>query len=318
MTEMFLPRIRPAILLLYACAALVISTACEQRPLIAQTQVASPLAGDSQSGDSQPGSPKLASPHINSTSWYERKSQWHGFDQFHFRVTDRPAYLVRPKVALAGRPWIWRARFPGYHAEMDVKLVGKGFHLAYLDVANMFGSPQAMKAAKVFYDNLVQQQELSLTPILEGVSRGGLFVYNWAAKYPHTVAGIYCDTPVLDFGSWPGGHGDGVGSTAAWKACLNAYGMTEADAKAFRKQPIHKAAVIASAKIPILHIVSENDRVVPPKENSYRMRKELRANGHDMAVISVSEGTEKSNGHHFEHPDPDRVVDFIRSCIEKS
>jgi sialidase-1 len=48
--------------------------------------------------------------------------------------------------------------------------------------------------------------------VLEGVSRGGLYVYRWAKNHPHTVACIYNDTPVCDFKSWPGGKRAGQGS----------------------------------------------------------------------------------------------------------
>ena len=43
--------------------------------------------------------------------------------------------------------------------------------------------------------------------VLEGVSRGGLYVYRWAKNHPDTVACIYNDTPVCDFKSWPGAKG---------------------------------------------------------------------------------------------------------------
>ena len=252
------------------------------------------------------------------SSWFDRQTKWKGFDQFHFQVAGRKAYLVVPPKPLAGRPWIWRARFPGYHDEMDVELVGRGFHLAYLDVSNEFGSPTAIQDAEQFYDLLISKHRLSPRAVMEGVSRGGLFVYNWATQHPDSVAGIYCDTPVLDFVSWPAGKGAGLGSSSAWKACLNAYEMSETQAIEFDGQPVDHAARIADAKIPLLHIVSENDSVVPPIENTYRLRDALRAEGHDLEVISVEAGTVKSNGHHFEHPDPDRVVQFFLRCVDAS
>ncbi|MEO1982463.1 MAG: hypothetical protein ABGZ24_18295, partial [Fuerstiella sp.] len=69
-------------------------------------------------------------------------------------------------------------------------------------------------------------------------------------------------------------------------------------------------------KIPVLHIVSENDVVVPPAENTYLLQARLKELGHDMPVVSVPLGTEKSHGHHFTHPAQDRVVKFIRRHVE--
>jgi lysophospholipase L1-like esterase/pimeloyl-ACP methyl ester carboxylesterase len=244
-------------------------------------------------------------------SWFERRSSWNNYDQFHFKVEGRSAYLVAPKQAAPGKPWVWRARFPEYHAEMDVALLGKGFHVAYVDVAGLFGSPKAVAIGDKFYAYLVKKHGLSSKPALEGVSRGGLFAYNWAARNLDKVACIYCDTPVCDFKSWPGGKGTGLGSVAAWRQCLNAYGLSESQAVKFKGNPIDHAGRIARAKIPLLHIVSENDRVVPPKENTYLLKSRLAGHGHTLDVITVSKGTAKSHGHHFDHPAPRRVVHFI-------
>ncbi len=244
-------------------------------------------------------------------SWFERQTKWHGYDQFHFKVAERSAYLVAPKQPAAGNPWIWRARFPGYHAEMDITLLGKGFHIGYVDVGGLFGSDQAVAVGDKFYQYLTEQRGLAKKPALEGVSRGGLFVYNWAAKNSDKVACIYCDTPVCDIKSWPGGKGAGLGAASAWQQCLKAYGLSESEALKHQRNPLDHAQVIATAKIPILHIVSESDQVVPPRENTYLLKTQLERHGHKMDVISVAEGTAKSNGHHFTHPQPDRVVQFI-------
>jgi len=240
-----------------------------------------------------------------------RHATWNGYDQFHFAVDGRNAYVVVPRQAAPGRPWVWRARFPNYHAEMDVALLGKGFHIAYLDVAGLFGCPQAMNHADKFYRLLTAEHGLAPKPALEGVSRGGLFVYNWAARNPDKVACIYADTPVCDFKSWPGGRGKGIGSPRDWALCLKVYGLSEPEALAYPGNPIEALAPIAAAKIPILHVVSENDRVVPPAENTYLLKERLEKLGGSIQIISVAEGTAQSNGHHFEHPDPEKVADFI-------
>ena len=243
--------------------------------------------------------------------WFTRKTDWQGYEQFHFSIAERAAYVVAPKQTAPGKPWVWRARFPHYHAEMDVALLGQGFHVAYVDVAGLFGSPQAVAVGDEFYGYLTTKHGFARKPALEGVRRGGLFVYNWAARNPGKGACIYCDTPVCDFKSWPAGKGEGIGSKGTWAGCLKVYGFTEQQALSYGGNPVDSAAPIAKAKVPILHIVSESDRVVPPAENTYLLRSRLEKLGWRMDVISVKEGTAKSNGHHFTHPDPQRVVDFI-------
>lgn len=246
-----------------------------------------------------------------SKTWYSKKEVVDVGTKYHFKIDNKNAYLIEPEKPLDGNPWIWRARFPTFHAEMDKTLIKRGFHLAYLDVANEFGCPTAVARGEKLYDFLVKQRGMNPKPAMEGVSRGGLFVYNYAAKHPGKVACIYCDTPVCDFLSWPGGNGTGVGSERAFVQCLKAYGLTQQTADQFKSQPIDNAKIIADAKIPLLHIVSDNDKVVPPVENTDRLRTAIQAAGHKMDVIRVAEGTEKSKGHHFTHPKPQQVVEFI-------
>ncbi len=55
--------------------------------------------------------------------WPGEKSQWNGYDQYKFDVDGVAAYVVTPGQPLPGNPWVWRARFPDYHAEMDIELI---------------------------------------------------------------------------------------------------------------------------------------------------------------------------------------------------
>lgn len=248
------------------------------------------------------------------SEWSGRQDTWHGFQRNHFQIEDRKCYVVIPEKVASGKPWVWRARFPDFHYEMDVELLKQGFHIAYLDVADLFGSPQAISYGNQFYDELTKKHGFQTKVALEGVSRGGLFIYNWAIANPEKVSCIYADTPVCDFKSWPGGKGASEGSESRWQACLKAYGMTEAEALDYKGNPVDRIQVIAEARIPVLHIISENDQVVPPAENTRlmfsRVPEQFRKD--NFKIISVKTGTEKSKGHHFTHPHPEQVVSFIR------
>ena len=56
-----------------------------------------------------------------------RKSKWHGFDRYDFDFYGRKAHLVVPDEAAPGNQWVWRARFPEWHCEMDSILLSEGF-----------------------------------------------------------------------------------------------------------------------------------------------------------------------------------------------
>ena len=244
--------------------------------------------------------------------WEGKESDWKGFQRFDFQIEERPCFVVLPKKTADGIPWVWRARFPAYHTEADLILLENGFHIAYVDTAGMLGNPTALDHWDAFYEFLTQKKEFAPKPAIEAVSRGGLFAYRWTARHPNRVACIYADTPVCDFKSWPLGQGSGIGNPKVWNHLLTQYAFTKDEALAFKGNPIDILAPIAKAKVPLLHIVSLNDRVVPPEENTFLLAKRYRELGGRIQIMEVAEGTEKSNGHHFTHPNPQRVANFIQ------
>ena len=179
-----------------------------------------------------------------------KKSNWHGYQRFDFVVHQRRCIVVAPKKAAAGNPWIWRARFFGHQPQADLALLNRGFHLAYCDVANLFGNPAAVQHWNHFYDYLTSKHHFSRKVALEGMSRGGLIIYNWAYQNADKVSCIYGDAPVCDIKSWPGGKGTGKGSPPTWKNCLKAYGLTEAEALQFKGNPIDHLKPLADKRFP--------------------------------------------------------------------
>lgn len=237
-----------------------------------------------------------------------KASQWKGFARYDFTVDDRRCWVVAPKEVAAGKPWVWRARFFGHEPQADLALLALGYHIAYCDVGNLFGSPKAVGHWNAFYAEMTEKHGFARKVALEGMSRGGLIIYNWAAANPEKVACLYGDAPVCDFKSWPGGKGSGKGGGKAWNTCLNAYGFDEAAALAYKGNPIDRLEPLAQAKIPILHVIGGADDVVPPAENSDIVEKGYKALGGDITVIR-KEGV----GHHpHALKDPAPIVEFVR------
>ncbi len=142
--------------------------------------------------------------------------------------------------------------------------------------------------------------------MLEGFSRGGLFAFNWAAAHP-TVACIYADAPVCDFKSWPGGKGKGSGSPGDWQNVLKLYGLTEAEAMAYKLNPVDNLAPLAKAGVPLLHVVGDADDAVPLAENTAVVERRYKQLGGQITVI-----VKKGVGHHpHSLKDPTPIVDFI-------
>ena len=239
-------------------------------------------------------------------------SEWKGHSKTSFEVSGKDCFVIEPGKPAEGKPWVWRARFPGYHSEIDQLLLTKGYHIAHIDTGGMLGSPATLKHWEAFYSFLTDTEGLNKKVALYGVSRGGLFVFRWAKNHPGTVACIYNDTPVCDLKSWPGGKGVGMGDAKTWASAMTQYGFeNETAALVYGDNPVDNLETVARAQIPIMHIVCENDRMVPPSENTYLLRQKLEALGHSVFhVISIKEGP-RANGHHFDLTHPEIGANFI-------
>ena len=158
-----------------------------------------------------------------------KQDNFHGFLQTDFKYNSISCKLVEPKRAAIGKPWVLRARFFGHEPQTDMALLERGFHIAYCDVADLFGNDEAVNRWNNFYQLMVDN-EFSKKVALEGMSRGGLIIYNWAAENLEKVACIYADAPVLDGASWPGGKGVGKGSSSDWESFKKRYHILSEEA----------------------------------------------------------------------------------------
>lgn len=239
-------------------------------------------------------------------------SDYHGYNRFDFEVDGIHAVVVAPKSITNGAslPWIWRAEFFDHRPELDLALLAFGYHLVYLEVGNTFGAPSAMKHWDAFYDLVTKRYGLSAKPTLEGLSRGGLYIYNWAAKHPQCVSVLYGDNPVCDFKSWPGGKGTGPGSPDDWKKLQSDYGFhSEEEALAYKLNPIDNLGPLARAHVPIIHCAADADEVVPYAENTVILKERYERLGGEITVI-VKHGF-KHHPHGLDDPTP--LVQFILS-----
>lgn len=241
-----------------------------------------------------------------------KKSNFYGFEQFEFELDSISCKIVIPKKPNKNHNWVWRARFWGHEPQADIALLERGFHLVYCDVANLFGSPIAVKRWNKFYLHMTDAG-LSKKVALEGMSRGGMIVYNWAVENPDKVACIYADAPVLDGKSWPGGMGKSKGSMEDWKKFKEQYKLVgQKSIDNFNESPIHKTVEIEQAGFPMLHICGEADEVVPVDENTRLFESKIKNAGGNIKVIY-----KKDIGHHpHSLKNPTVIVDFILRATE--
>ena len=239
------------------------------------------------------------------------KSVYRGFARWDFEVAGVPAIVVAPPKADAQRNWIWRAEFWDHEPGVDLGLLANGFHLVHLQVGNTFVCPSALQKWDKFYALLTKKFGFARKVALEGVSRGGLYCYNWAARNPEQVSCIYGDNPVCDFKSWPGGKGVGPGSVTDWGKLIADYEFaSEVEALQWPLNPVDNLAPLARVGIPVIHVCGDADEIVPYPENSGVLAARYRAlRGNYQEII-------KPGGKHHPHglKDPTPVVDFILSA----
>ncbi len=237
-----------------------------------------------------------------------KRSLWYGFERFDFEVDGHPVTVVAPKHEAPGRPWLWEAEFFGHKPNPDLALLGRGFHVVYLSVPNLLGSPTAVADWNALHRELTTRYGFSPKPAISGLSRGGLYAYNWAIANPDKVSCIYGDAPVCDFKSWPGGKGKGPGSAGDWKLVLQLHGFRDdAEAMAYRGNPVDNLQPLARAKVPLLHVYGDADEVVPWDENTGLLATRYKQLGGSITLIA------KPGVKHHPHglDDSTPIVDFI-------
>jgi len=235
------------------------------------------------------------------------------FKKMTFKLDGRNCILIAPEVPAEGRPWIWRTEFFGHQPQVDWALVEQGFHLAYIQMSGLYGSPAAIEVMEKFYQHMTGTFTLSPKPILEGFSRGGLYAFNYAAAYPEQVGALYLDAAVLDINSWPGRFKNDAQSAYQknWVECLQRYGLNEAEAATAKVSPIDKIDQVAAAQIPIIAVVGDLDSIVPVAENTALLEKRYRELGAPITVIHKP--FSEHHPHSLTNPKP--VVDFLVQSV---
>ncbi|UFH53865.1 GDSL-type esterase/lipase family protein [Spirosoma sp. KNUC1025] len=234
-------------------------------------------------------------------------SSFYGYDCADFTFEGRNAKVVKPRIVAKDKPWIWRARFWGHEPQTDIALLDHGYHLVYCDVAELFGNAEAIELWNKFY-RYMHKAGLADKVSLEGLSRGGIYAYNWAIENPKKVACVYVDAPVLDLKSWPGGKGKSTGSPSDWELFKKDFGLkSEEEALQFKGNPLDRVADIVKGNFPMLHVVGDADDAVPVSENTEPFEKQVLALGGKITVIH------KPGVNHHPHslPNPSPIVDFI-------
>ncbi len=223
-----------------------------------------------------------------------------------FEVAGVEGFVLHPtKPAANGtRPWAWYAPTIGNNPGtgntwLITRLLDQGFYVAGLYVGETFANPKSREQFTQFYHHVRKVYGVAPKVSLIAQSRGGLNHYNFAADHPEWVdciAGIYT---VGDIRSYPG-----------LERAAPAYGLTpgQLNAQIARHTPVERLGPIAAAKIPILHIHGDSDKVVPIEQNSAAIAEKYKALGGEMELIVIP-----GKGHEYDPGffESEKMLNFI-------
>ncbi len=238
----------------------------------------------------------------------QTQSEYLGHTRYDFKIGHNDCVIVKPNRPIQGRRWVWKAMFFEAFPTFEQAMLERGWWVAFMDVGNTFGCPSAMARFDAFYQQMTQTYGFHAKPVLQGLSRGGLYVYNWAAKNPDKVGMVYADNPVCDFKSWPGGKGTGPGSPTDWKLLMECYGFqSEQEALDWPANPVDSLEPIVTAGIPLVHSYGDADSVVPWQENTGVVANRVKALGGRIQLYAKP-GLE----HHPHGPaEPEAFADWV-------
>ena len=206
------------------------------------------------------------------------RDDWHGFDPS-IQVDGKPVTVVAAERSRAGQAVGLARRILRPQARARHRAARQRISHRLHEDQRHARQPRGGAALECILQQSDEELRFRQKPALVGLSRGGLYCYNWAAANPDKVACIYGDAPVCDFKSWPGGKGKGKGDKRNWDLVLKLWNFKDEDeALAAKSQPGRQSrAACQGAKVPLLHVYGDADDVVPSEENTLLLAERYRS-----------------------------------------
>ena len=103
------------------------------------------------------------------TDWPGKLSDWNGFRRHDFQIDGINCILIEPEGAPAdGKLWYWRARFFGAFPYPDLALLKQGWHVAHIDIEELYGSPESNRRFDLLYNFMHSPVEMCDLRDVEG------------------------------------------------------------------------------------------------------------------------------------------------------
>jgi pimeloyl-ACP methyl ester carboxylesterase len=211
-----------------------------------------------------------------------------------------PLFLRVPAQPAPGKPWLWVAEFFGVDKPLEDALLDMGWHVAYVRVADQFGSAWAMDQWEKAYDELHGQRGLSAEPAILAISRGGLYALSWLRRHPDRASALVMDNAVTDPRSWPAGiqlEKKGAGDAAEWERYKDRWKFTDdATALSGSPRPTDGLGPAVANGVLLVSVFGTADDLVPHTDNGAVLAEFWQQNGGRVALFPREGGAHHPHG----------------------
>ncbi len=207
------------------------------------------------------------------------ESLWNGYRRLDFVFEGREAILVCPSSPCPEGRWLLKTEYFDAFPDLELELVGRGYHLAYIKNTNRWGLAEDLQMKKRFRDFLVAEFGLNEKCVPVGMSCGGLFGIKLAGMYPEMVSVLYLDAPVVNILSMLDmGTPENVCTIRA-EEIYEALGLNRSEMIAYRDHPLDYLPRLVEERIPVCLVYGGADTVVLCSENAELIKKAYTKSG---------------------------------------
>ena len=196
------------------------------------------------------------------------ESAWNGFKRLDFTFEGRVAVLICPHTPTKNRNWFFKTEYFSAFPTIETELLNKGYHFAFIENKNRWGTHDDLDTKFRFRDFLVKEFSLAPRCITIGMSCGGLFGIKLAGKYPEMTSVAYLDAPVVNILSLIGMGRDDKEYNPCEPEIYESLSTSRSGIISYRDHPLDYLPDLVKSRIPVCLVYGNCDGVVPYKENA--------------------------------------------------
>ena len=233
------------------------------------------------------------------------KGEWNGYEMLTFELEGREAKLICPKEPRSDGKWLFKTEYLNAFPRFETEMFARGYYVAHVKNITRWCKPEDTDMREVLCEFLEKEFGLCKKCVTVGLSCGGMQSVYFAAKYPHRVAAMYLDAPVLNLLSCPCALG--VAEKSLYEEFFAHTGVTVSELLNYRNHPIDNVPSVIEQGIPAILVCGDSDKTVPYVENGKLLAEKYKESSVPFVEIV------KENCDHHPHglDDLAPVIEFV-------